>query len=405
MNFRVKAVFDVTFLSSNYSHNLQVNQCSQQKRPLQNDSIDWQKMNSNRYFVSYALSGSDTYQQHATTKMLEAQKQNSAVAHHKTPYYVMLNTSNPEFFYRTFVRSSYGSDFDRTIVRSSYGSDLDLSYLQMPNLELFLVVLVLDAVLLLYKVTVLCVEIKSFHLGEKQADFLRERQDAHLQQDFLTKKKEKVVSFAGLEQSSDDGSKNFHSLQNLYSEVKTTNASVYSNSFQSVRGCQKMGSILVMPSESNSTRQDNVNSKLPHILITLNSLNPYHTVVASADPEVVATRYCSMSLRCVSYFQLFWQLLRCSNAFPKAILASILFLLSGVAVNVMGQNLVPEFLQSFLDLCPYKEVLNDSIHSFNCYLQQLIKDSNKELLKWQRDMTTFEFKQLQGIFEFLNAGM
>ena len=398
-DFRVKTVFDVTFLASNYSHNFTVNQCSQQKIPLQNDSTDWQRMNSNRYFVSYAYSKSEADRQHTTSKMLEAQKQNSA--HHQTPpYYITFNASNPEFFYRTFLRRLYNSE-------------LDFYHLQMPNLELFLVVLVLDAVLLFYKVTVLCMEIRRFHSGEKQqVDFLCDGQGTHLQHDFITKKKEKVVSFAGLEQNSDDGSsKNFPSLQDLYSEVKMINASVYSNSFQSVRGCQKMGSILVMPSsESNSSsRQESVNSNKPPVrLITLNSLNPYHIVTSSAADSggaAVTTRYCSMSLHCVSYFQLFCQLLRCSEAFPKAILAGILFLLSGVTLNVMGQNLMPEFLQSCLDVCPYKEVLNDSVHSFNRYFQQLIKDSNKELLKWQRDMTTFEFKQLQGIFEFLNAGM
>lgn len=352
-------------LSLNYSKSITAFPCH--SIPLFNSFTDHQELDSTRYFASgpgALLQNSNT----ADSKTLDDWEEYQAPIRHRT-YYVSSNGSRMGFSAKS---------------TASWNDD---SFYHMLSFKFLRLMLFVDTLLLVYRLTNLCLEMS--HRSKGGTGFVYDAFESLPKETKVIKKREKCVSFADLDKCPNDLMKNFHSMQDLRrkSSLNTSAAGVIEYVNESRQG----NSSSVIPLTLSHNIHGRIKRLSSQTLIKLNSL----TVLYSSDS--CRSDFRLLSKHCVAYTQLFWTLLRCSDAVPRVVLASVVLLMLGLTLNVVSQNVVPEFLLSFLDLCSSNLTLNG-------YFDDVANGCNEELERWKSRFMKFEVKQLQGIFQLFNTG-
>lgn len=366
-------LYESKLLSLNYSKSFTAFPCHHCHRiPLFNSFTNHQELDSTRYFASglgALLQNSNT----EDSKTLDDWEEYQVPIRHRT-YYVSSNGSRMGFSAKS--TASWNDDDD------------DNSFYQMLSFKFLRLMLFVDTLLLVYRLTYLCLEMT--HRSKKGGTgFVYDAFESLPKETKVIKKREKCVSFADLDKRPNDLMKNFHSMQDLRrkSSLNTSAADV----IEYVNDSRQGNSSFVIPLTLSHNIHGRIRRLSPQTLIKLNSL----TVLFSSDSCRSDFRF--LSKHCVAYMQLFWTLLRCSDAVPRVVLASVMLLMLGLTLNVVSQNVVPEFLLSFLEFCSSNLTLNG-------YFDDVANGSNEELERWKSRFMKFEVKQLQGIFQFFNTG-
>lgn len=366
--FRLEVHFEKVLLSlSDNSQNFIVAPCHQHRRLFGTSSTDLQRMNSTRFFVS----------------------PNSLVRNHDV---------TEELFYvidrhqHLFVSPNSSSTLHSSADNVASSDDEDLFFYRMLCLKLLHLMLFVDTFLIIYRVTNLCLEITSRRESKECVSFVHDTFDSLPQEIQKVKKKEKCVSFADLDKCSNELTKNFHSMQDMHRKLSTTATEV------NVEGYVRCNSSsLSMSLRPNHSIQESMKPRLFHVLITLNSFTVLCPNMGSAADKQPRKGFHFACTHCIAYLHFFWKLVRRSDAIPRVVFASALSLLLGLVLNVVGQNVIPKFILSLANFCSCDLDVNS-------YLQDFVDANNKELALWQSKIMKFEVKQLQGIFEFFNAG-
>lgn len=367
-------LYESKLLSLNYSKSIEAFPCHWHRIPLFNSFTDLQGLDSTRYFASEprVLQNSNT----ADSKSLdEGEEYHEVAIRHHTNYYVSSNGSRLEFS-----------------AKSTASWNDDDSFYQMLSFKLLHLMLFVDTLLLVYRLTNLCLEM--MHQSQGGVGFACDAFESLPKETKIIKKREKCVSFADLDKCPNDLTKNFHSMQDLRrkSSLDTSAVDVHEYVNESRQG----NSSFVIPLTLSHNIHGRIKRVSPHTLIKLNSLTVlYCSEGYSSDRR--RSDFPFLSKHCVAYMQLFCTLLRCSEAVPRVVLASVMLLMLGLTLNVISQNVVPEFLLSFLELF-------SSNFTLNGYFDDVANDSNEELERWKSRFMKFEVKQLQGIFQFFNTG-